>query len=316
LKKNVNSSLKNLHSQNSSTCTTNNSKGTDFDFALNTQHYLNFINLRWKDIEVGPKIYVAEICDVYKGSYLHCPVAIKRYNVSKLTPEDINYISTELNILMCLRHPNIVTFIGKCIYQNQYLILTEYLERQSLKIVLENQSIELSRLNLLKMSFDIARAILYMHTRAPPVYHRDLKSSNCLVEEGFKVKLCDFGISKIFENLPGMKTTTTSTSFWMAPEFLKERIFTDKSDVYSFGILFWEIMHRDTRPYKDLDGKSFFFPENNNIRPKINKKILDKDIINLMQLCWENNPKDRPNIENVVIELEKLISLENKGLLK
>ena len=95
---------------------------------------------------------------------------------------------------MCLRHPNIVTFIGKCVYKNQYLILTEYLENRSLKSILEKKTtIPLSKISLLKMTYDIARAVYYLHTRKPPVYHRDLKSSNCLVDEFYRVKLCDFG---------------------------------------------------------------------------------------------------------------------------
>ena len=95
---------------------------------------------------------------------------------------------------MCLRHPNIVTFIGKCVYKNQYLVLTEYLENRSLKSILEKKAtLPLSKLNLLKMTYDIARAVYYLHTRKPPVYHRDLKSSNCLVDEYLRVKLCDFG---------------------------------------------------------------------------------------------------------------------------
>lgn len=94
---------------------------------------------------------------------------------------------------MCLRHPNIVTFIGKCYDSNQFLILTEYLERRALKTLLETKSIELSKKTLLKMALDMARAVYYLHTRNPPVYHRDLKSSNCLVDEYFRMKLCDFG---------------------------------------------------------------------------------------------------------------------------
>ena len=94
---------------------------------------------------------------------------------------------------MCLRHPNVVTFIGKCIENNQYLILTEYLERRSLKSVLETKVINLSKSILLSMALDISQAVYYLHTRNPPVFHRDLKSSNCLVDEYFRLKLCDFG---------------------------------------------------------------------------------------------------------------------------
>jgi len=67
------------------------------------------------------------------------------------------------------------------------------MERKSLKSVLEDKTIKLSFVDLLKMCLDVAIAVYYLHTRKPPVFHRDLKSSNCLVDINMKVKLCDFG---------------------------------------------------------------------------------------------------------------------------
>lgn len=162
------------------------------------------------------------------------------------------------------------------------------------------------------MTYDIARAVYYLHTRKPPVYHRDLKSSNCLVDEFYRVKLCDFGISKIFESLPGIKTKTFSTTFWMAPEFLHKRIFSDKSDVYSFGILFWEVMNRDTIPFKNTDNNTFMFGDGSqDKRPEITENI-DKQVANLMKACWHSDPDLRPTMGQVVSQLEKIIETEEK----
>ena len=142
---------------------------------------------------------------------------------------------------MCLRHPNIITLIGKCHDESQYLIITEYLEKRSLKTVLETKSVEFNKSSLLKMALDISRAIYYLHTRKPPVYHRDLKSS-----------------------------ISISTSIWMAPEFLNKWILTDKSNIYSFGIFLWEIVTRGTVPFKNIDWKSFLIGDDAmNKRPVI-----------------------------------------------
>jgi len=158
--------------------------------------------------------------------------------------------------------------------------------------------------------------VYYLHTRKPPVFHRELKSSNCLVDEFYRVKLCDFGISKVFECLPGQKTKTISTTFWMAPEFLHKRIFTDKSDVYSYGITFWEIMNRDTIPFKNIDNNIFMFGEGaGDIRPVIDENF-DKEIADLIRSCWHADPSLRPTIGQVVAELEKFIEVEEKTLLK
>jgi serine/threonine protein kinase len=121
-------------------------------------------------------------------------------------------------------------------------------------------------------------------------------------------------ISKIFESLPGLKTKTFSTTFWMAPEFIHKRIFTDKSDVYSFGILFWEIMNRDTIPFKNIDNNQFLFGDSaKDKRPEIDEKM-DKNISNLIKACWHSDPNSRPSMGQVVEDLEKYIGLEENSI--
>jgi serine/threonine protein kinase len=217
---------------------------------------------------------------------------------------------------MSLRHPHIVTFVGTCFNKTDFYIVTEYLERRSLKNVLENKKIELKILDKLKICHDISIAIYYLHSRKPQVFHRDLKSSNCLVDCYNRVKLCDFGLSKIYEDLKTRldtnsdfyQTNCTSTSFWMAPEFIKNNLFTDKADIYAFGILMWEVMMRDPIPYKGLSEMAFLCGDKDILkkRPEI-PKDMDKDIKNLMESCWHPDYKQRPDIAWVVNKLENLL---------
>jgi serine/threonine protein kinase len=97
----------------------------------------------------------------------------------------------------------------------------------------------------------------------------------------------------------------------MAPEYITERIFTDKSDVYSFGILFWEIMTRDTLPFKNIDNKAFLFGDEALMkkRPVIPDDI-DTETTNLIKSCWEGDPGLRPSMGTVAREIEKLIQKE------
>lgn len=216
-----------------------------------------------------------------------------------------------------MRHPHIVTFVGTCFDKTDFYIVTEYLERRSLKTVLENKKIDLTTLDKLKICFDIAIAIYYLHSRKPQVFHRDLKSSNCLVDSYNRVKLCDFGLSKIYEELKTTnsnsdfyQTNCTSTSFWMAPEFITENLFTDKADIYAFGILMWEVMMRDPVPYKGISEVSFLCGDKDILkkRPEI-PKDLDPEIKDLMETCWQHDYKVRPDIAWVVNKLESLIKL-------
>lgn len=209
---------------------------------------------------------------------------------------------------MSLRHPNIVTFIGFCYNKKNFYLVTEFMEKKSLKLVLENKKYELSLLDQLGMCLDIALAIYYLHTRTPLVLHRDLKSSNCLVDKNNKVKLCDFGLSKIYENSE-RQTNSSSTCFWMAPEFIVNKIFNEKSDIYSLGILFWEIFMRDTIPYKGMNELTFLLGDIEVLkkRPLIPDSF-DKELKGLLEQCWHMDYNKRPDIAYVVEKLEEQIN--------
>ena len=113
----------------------------------------------------------------------------------------------------------------------------------------------------------------------------------------------------------GMKTKSISTSFWMAPEYINERIFTDKSDVYSFGILLWEIMTRDTVPFKNIDNKAFLFGDDAIMKKRpVIPSDLDVEIANLIKQCWEGDPNIRPTMGIVVKEIERLFEKSSKKI--
>lgn len=236
---------------------------------------------------------------IYRGYYLGLEVGIKEYNLQKLSETDKKHFLSEVNLLVNLRHPNIIFFIGITMERNSFSIITEYMKQKSLKNVLDNKKIPLSDSQLINFCLDSALALWYMHSRNPPVLHRDIKSSNCLLDEFYRLKLCDLGLSKVFDK-NFKKTDTKANTYWMSPEALLTNTFTEKSDIYSLGILFWEIMHRDTTPYKDSNETCFYFEENlRTIRPKIDNNI-NQRMIKLIKACWEFESINRPNIEEVV----------------
>ena len=208
---------------------------------------------------------------------------------------------------MSLRHPNIVTFIGHCNNNNNFYIITEYLEKKSLKLVLDNKKIELKLIDKLNICLEISLGINYLHTRNPLVLHRDLKSSNCLVDKNNRVKLCDFGLSKFYEN-SDRQTNSSSTCFWMAPEFIVNKTFNEKSDIYSLGILFWEIFMRDTIPYKDMNELTFLLGDFEVLKKRpIIPNDFDPDIRKLIENCWEMDYNKRPVISEVIKIIENFI---------
>ncbi len=99
-----------------------------------------------------------------------------------------------MKVLEQVRHPNIILLLGVVIEKpNAIGIVMEYMGKQSLKCVLENPAIGISLSQKLVIAIQIAQAMYYLHACNPPIVHRDLKTSNCLVDEHLNVKLCDFG---------------------------------------------------------------------------------------------------------------------------
>ena len=293
--------IEKLNSKNSSELNSN----LNLNFLIDCSLIKSFSLLNYQDIILEEKIYSFDDSSaVFKGKYLGVEVGIKEYYCEKFDEIDKKHFNSELSLLISLRHPRIVSFIGFCNFENKFLIVTEYMKNKSLKHLLDNKSFELSLLDKIKFSLDIAKAIWYLHTRNPPVLHRDLKSSNCLVGADLTIKLCDFGLSKIFLN--EHQTETTSNIYWMSPESIISSIYTEKSDIYSFSILLWEIFHRNTNPYKGINETCFLFENQlKEIRPKIDINLME-EIKCLIIKCWDFEPTKRPSIKEVVCELEKI----------
>lgn len=281
----------------------------------------SFYTLDYNDISFNKSniLHYSDHCIIYKGIYLSIQVAIKAYYLDKMLPNELKLLNNEIMLNINLRHPRIVSFIGICMKNNIFLLVTEYLEHNNLKRVLENNQIVLSQKAKLQIIFEIAQGILYLHRRNPIVYHRDLKSSNVLIDKYLTAKLCDFGISKTIDHpAKSMQTNSQSTPYWMAPEYILEGRFTDKSDIYSFGILMWEIIMRDTLPYKNNNMFDFILGNKEALkqRPIIPDNLSSTDfnpsMKELTMECWDSDPNHRPSIDVIVSRLETIIqSIDN-----
>ncbi|PRW32905.1 Prolyl 4-hydroxylase subunit alpha-2 isoform A [Chlorella sorokiniana] len=156
-------------------------------------------------------------------------------------------LQKECGLMASLRHPNVVLFLGLC--YSPPAIVTEYCSRGSLFDCLraasqaEGAAAQLSWTRRLNMALDAAKGVLALHSHSPPMVHRDLKSPNLLVDQGWKIKICDFNLSKLIEE------STRSSSVggmlnprWLAPEVLTGGSATAASDVFSFGVVLWELL--------------------------------------------------------------------------
>ncbi|KAH9605275.1 hypothetical protein KSS87_005554 [Heliosperma pusillum] len=154
-------------------------------------------DIRWEDLHLGEEIGQGSYAVVYHGLWNGSDVAIKVYFGKDYNEETLLGYKKEISIMRKLRHPNVLLFMGACYSQERLAIVTEFLPRGSLFKILHknNQILDLRR--RLRMALDVARGMNYLHRRNPPIVHRDLKSSNLLVDKNWNVKVGDFGLSKL-----------------------------------------------------------------------------------------------------------------------
>ncbi|XP_022152077.1 wall-associated receptor kinase-like 1 [Momordica charantia] len=261
---------------------------------------------------------------VYKGM-LHdnTVVAIKR---SKQI--DTNWIEQFINeviILSQINHRNIVRLLGCCLETEYPLLVYEFVSNGTLSHHIHKENLEespsLSWETRLKIAYEVAGAISYMHSAASiPIYHRDIKSLNILLDDNYSVKVSDFGTSRFVSCDQSHLTTKVLGTFgYIDPEYFRSSQYTEKSDVYSFGVLMVELLTgKIPVTFARDDGRNlldyFISLEKANQLVEILDIIVaaqeSMDVVNsvatLATKCLRSNGKERPTMKQVYLELEGL----------
>ncbi|KAL3676041.1 hypothetical protein R1sor_025989 [Riccia sorocarpa] len=195
------------------------------------------------ELKLGPKIGQGAFGDVLRGSWQGTDVAVKRLQNNGSYSEAIVAIRHEVAVIMRLRHPNIILFMGACTVPPDICIVMEYAANGSLYGVLHNLNIGIDMATVVRWASEAARGMNYLHTRNPPIVHRDLKSVNLLVDGDWHIKVSDFGLAMTKQS--SYAYTQVGTWGWMAPEVLESAPYDEKADVYSFGVVLWELITRE-----------------------------------------------------------------------
>ncbi|EGC29254.1 hypothetical protein DICPUDRAFT_159186 [Dictyostelium purpureum] len=254
-------------------------------------------------IKLGKRIGKGNFGEVYLGTWRGSKVAIKKLPAHNINENVLKEFHREIELMKNLRHPNVIQFLGSCTISPDICICTEYMERGSLYSILHDPSIIISWELVKRMMTDAAKGIIYLHGSNPVILHRDLKSHNLLVEEDFKVKVADFGLSAIEQKAHTM--TSCGTPSWTSPEILRGQRYTDKADVYSFGIILWECATRQD-PYAGIPPFQVIFAVGREgLRPPI-PKVGPPKYIQLIIDCLNENPNHRPSMEQVLERLEEI----------
>ncbi|XP_027155494.1 LRR receptor-like serine/threonine-protein kinase FEI 1 [Coffea eugenioides] len=168
--------------------------------------------------------------------------ALKR--ILKLNEGFDRFFERELEILGSIKHRYLVNLRGYCNSPTSKLLIYDFLPGGSLDEVLHEKSEQLdwdARLNII---MGAAKGLAYLHHDcAPRIIHRDIKSSNILLDASFEARVADFGLAKLLEDEESHITTIVAGTFgYLAPEYMQSGRATEKTDVYSFGVLVLEVV--------------------------------------------------------------------------
>ncbi|CAG7867984.1 hypothetical protein BRARA_F00223 [Brassica rapa] len=273
---------------------------------------------------------------VYFGLLREQEVAVKRMTATK-TKE----FAAEMKVLCKVHHSNLVELIGYAATSDELFVVYEYVQKGMLKNHLHDPQSKgntpLSWIMRNQIALDAARGLEYIHEHTKTHYvHRDIKTSNILLDEAFRAKISDFGLAKLVEKTGEGEVSVTKvvgTYGYLAPEYLSDGRATSKSDVYAFGVVLFEIIsgreaviRTEAMGTKNPERRplaSTMLAALKNSPDSMNmtslKEFVDPNMVDLYphdclfkiamlaKQCVDDDPILRPNMKQVVISLSQIL---------
>lgn len=270
--------------------------------------------------------------EVYKGELQDgTVVAVKSAKVGDI--KSTQQVLNEVGILSQVNHKNLVRLMGCCVESQQPLMIYEYISNGTLHDHLHRKRmVFLDWKTRVSIALQTAEALAYLHSAAhTPIYHRDVKSTNILLDDDFNVKVADFGLSRLARpGLSHVSTCAQGTLGYLDPEYYRNYQLTDKSDVYSYGVVLLELLTSQkaidfTRNEDDVNLAIY-------VSQRVNggsiMEVVDRDLFGegtpakvmtsvkifseLAVTCLREKKGDRPSMKDVVQELQGIMETMEK----
>ncbi|GMF30602.1 unnamed protein product [Phytophthora lilii] len=269
------------------------------------------------DIEDVRKLGTGAFGVVYLAKYRKNKlVACKRLKKGGATYENTQNFIAEIKLCATLDHPRVVQLLGVAwTIESDLQAMFEYMSKGDLRTYLEKARSGPRNWNAekLQLAADITEALVYVHSFAPPIVHRDLKSRNVLLSEDFRGHLSDFGVARI-RSANNTMTSGVGTGRWLAPEVIAgNRDYDQTSDIFALGVVLSEL---DTHmlPYEDARGAGgnpladvaiLQLVASGKLLPTFGPQC-PPELHDIAKRCMAYNPQDRPTAVEVAFALRTL----------
>jgi len=254
------------------------------------------------------------------------PIAVKLLSQSSV--QGYKEFKAEVELLLRVHHVNLVSLVGYCDEESNLALLYEYAPNGDLKQHLsgERGGSPLKWSSRLKIVVETAQGLEYLHTGCkPPMVHRDVKTTNILLDEHFQAKLADFGLSRSFPvgGETHVSTAVAGTPGYLDPEYYRTNRLNEKSDVYSFGIVLLEIITsrpviQQTREKPHIAAWVGYMLTKGDIEnvvdPRLNRDYEPTSVWKALEIamsCVNPSSEKRPTMSQVTNELKQCLTLEN-----
>ncbi|PIC43077.1 hypothetical protein B9Z55_009955 [Caenorhabditis nigoni] len=273
----------------------------------------NRIVLHHSSITLGNKLGNGAFGEVYKAKYLpngaseSIEVAVKRA-IGDAQRSTIQEFCHEAQVMGVLQHVNIVCLYGIASLEQPVMLVMELVTGGDLRKHLQTTQ-NISHRQLITFAADIASGMKHMAQRR--VIHRDLAARNCLITNSLKIKISDFGLSHLGQEVI-VKKLKKAPIRWLAPETLQKGIFNEKTDVWSYGVLLTEIINRcatDPLAPRTLKEVQEWIKESDH--PHRIKNGEPKELADLVDVCCDKNPITRPNFQTVRRRIRGILETAN-----